>query len=83
MNNRDTRAPAGVLRFGRNDPLMQQQIEQQQNRQDSNDETDEFDEAPEKRRSMRLRFGRSYNPVGEKVIWKFSLNIHILNQPML
>lgn len=67
MNNREIRAPAGVLRYGRNDPLMQQQIEQQQSHQDGIDETDDFDVAPEKRRSMRLRFGRSYNPIGVKV----------------
>lgn len=67
MNQREIRAPAGVLRYGRNDPTMQQQINQQQSRQDDIDEADDFDVAPEKRRSMRLRFGRSYNPIGIKV----------------
>lgn len=75
MNNREIRAPAGVLRYGRNDPLMRQQFERHQQpeqpQQDSNDETDELDAAPEKRRDMRLRFGRSYNPIGSKVIFLY------------
>lgn len=59
--NRETRDPAPRLRWGRrSDPNMPMIIDQA---------LSEYDTQPEKRKSVRLRFGRSYKPTADDVIF--------------
>lgn len=50
---REPRKPSGRLRWGRSDPSMNIVTD---------DSVNELDVQPEKRKPMRLRWGRSYNP---------------------